>query len=598
MQSSHRILANPKSLRKILIATIFSLQIGNAAVEAGVVDSTTYQLVDGAFSGSRAFDDVAYYSQFWRIAGGESFDDCLAYTVDQLTRAGFSDQPGVPSVYWIEEEDINTPVWTPSQGELRVVKPDRQLLHSFNETPMTLCLNSFTTDVTSEVVFVGSGTRASDYRNKDVKGKIVLGRGEPRMLYRRAVVERGALGILSGYIQGYNRPDMFPDAIHSGDIPYDPSRKSFGMMVSTKTFNYFARRLRQGMQVRAQVKIKSSFEKGTRRTLVAEIPGVTKPDERIVLVGHIDHEKPGANDNASGSATMLEIARTMNSLIEQGSLMPPGRTITFLWVDEYEGTTLWMNRNPEALTAVQAVFVVDMVGEKTEITGGPFRLERMPDPSAIWLRPPDEHTPWGAGAVDRTDIRGHYLNDFFLSVCLQRAAATGWDVHTNPWEGGSDHDLFLKRGLPAVLSWHFPDYFYHTSLDDLDKVDPDELKHVGVAVSTAALTLANADNATVGRMLADIQASAEIRFDGEERNSRNALQAARDSGGNVATQYAEEQEILSAWEQWYEETFESLSHVPVEGISAETRTLVEAAKAKIQQRYDAILNSLKPDNSE
>ena len=319
---------------------------------------------------------------------------------------------------------------------------------------------------------------------------------------------------------------------------------------------------------------------------------MTKPSERIVVVGHIDHYKPGANDNAAGAATTLEIARTTTALIKRGVVPPPDRTITFLWVDEYEGTTLWMQRHPEAVRNIHAVFVLDMVGEKTEITGGPFQLERMPDPSSIWLRPPDEHTPWGAGAVDHMDIRGHFLNDFYLSVCRQRADATGWVVRTNPWEGGSDHDLFLKRGLPAILNWHFPDYFYHTSLDDIDKVSPDEMKHVGVAAATAILTLANASKETTLRILDTIESSATERFDNEERNSREAMAAVRENEQLLIRQRAEEEEILSAWGRWYEETMDSLAGVPVEGVGDTLLGQIDEAKQRVRQRLASILAGL------
>lgn len=558
----------------------------------GIVDTTLYQAVDREFSGSRAFEDVAYFTRHWRIAGGTAFNTCMAYIMSQLSDAGFNGQTSHSASFQVDEEPIDTPVWKPEGGSLETITPDKNKLHSFDETPALLCVNSFPTRVTAEVVYVGAGSRGNDYRNVEVKGKIVLGRGAPRMMYQRAVVERGALGILSGYVQGYNRPDRFPDAIHTGEIPYDPERKAFGMMVSTTTFKQLLHRLNQGLKVTVNVRVDAAFAPGVRRTLVAEIPGRKKTQERVVIVSHLDHYKPGANDNASGASTVLEIARTMSALIDRGEIPPPDRTITFLWVDEYKGTTLWMKRHPDVIQDIQAVFVLDMVGEKTEVTGGSFRLERMPDPSAIWLRPPDEHTPWGAGAVDRAQIHGHYLNDYYLSVCRQRAEDTGWEVRTNPWEGGSDHDVFLKEGVPAVLSWHFPDYFYHTSLDDLDKVDPLEMKHVGVAAATATLTLASANNHTARRMLDIIETSAAERFGNEERNSLQALTTAKETGQNFKRQQHREQEILSAWQRWYEETLDSVAGVPVEGADNDLLGQIDARKQHIQNRLKSIQTSL------
>lgn len=39
-----------------------------------------------------------------------------------------------------------------------------------------------------------------------------------------------------------------------------------------------------------------------------------------------------------------------------------------------------------------------------------------------------------------------------------------------PYEGGSDHSRFLAQNVPALLTWHFTDYTYHSSVDTLNMV--------------------------------------------------------------------------------------------------------------------------------
>lgn len=547
---------------------------------AQLADTTLIQLLDSRIDGSKALKEVAYYSQFWRIAGSPSFDLCLDHTVESLKRAGFSAETDAPFRYWIDEEPLAVPVWIPSGGTLHLEKPERRQLHSFADTPVLLCRNSFSTRMTGEIVFVGNGDQDQDYTAVDVRGKIVLGEAEPRDLYLKAVVEHGARGIISAYMAAYNRPDLFPDAIRDGEIPYDPERRSFGLMVSRRTLNLFKASLAKRLPVQVAVHMETTFQMGERRTLGAEIRGQSRPSERIVLVAHMDHYSPGANDNASGAATVLEMARTIATLITDSQLSAPERTLTFLWVDEYNGTKLWMGQHPEDVKTVLAAIALDMVGERTAITGGPFRVERMPDPSAIWTRPPDEHTPWGAGKVDRQKVHGHFLNDFYLTICQQYSDLTGWQVATNPWEGGSDHDLFLDRNIPAILNWHFPDYFYHTNLDALDKVDPNELRHVGVVAAVAVLTLASAQEATALRLMDAIGVSAEARFANEVQNSRQAI-LRRPKGPERLQQETEERTILMAWAEWYVETLDSVWGFPV-GETGETFSIrLERAKQRI-----------------
>ena len=68
------------------------------------------------------------------------------------------------------------------------------------------------------------------------------------------------------------------------------------------------------------VDVASTFYTGPGRTLVAEIPGRTEPDERIVLVAHV--QEPGANDNASGSATLYGLARALQDALKAADLTP------------------------------------------------------------------------------------------------------------------------------------------------------------------------------------------------------------------------------------------------------------------------------------
>ena len=67
-------------------------------------------------------------------------------------------------------------------------------------------------------------------------------------------------------------------------------------------------------------------------------------------------------------------------------------------------------------------------------------------------------------------------------MALRRARDTGWVVRTNPYEGGSDHTVFTRAGVPALLNWHFTDRYYHTNLDTIDKMSAAEMQHVAIAV--------------------------------------------------------------------------------------------------------------------
>jgi hypothetical protein len=183
---------------------------------------------------------------------------------------------------------------------------------------------------------------------------------------------------------------------------------------------------------------------------------------------------------------------------------------------------------------------LDMTGEDTGKTGGTFLIEKSPDPSAIWQRPSDPHSEWGAGKVDPATVVGSFLNDLHLAVALRRARDTGWVVRTNPYEGGSDHTVFTNARVPALLNWHFTDRYYHTNLDTTDKVSAAEMQHVAIAVGTTALFLASANASDVRPMTTLMETAREARLATERQHNATP-------------------EIIQAWRKWYDEAIASVA---------------------------------------
>src|SRR6266540_7088675 len=171
-----------------------------------------------------------------------------------------------------------------------------------------------------------------------------------------------------------------------------------------------------------------------------------------------------------------------------------------------------MASHADQARAVQYMFSMDMTGEDTSKTGGTFLIEKQADPSAVWPRPSDPHTAWGASEVKASELKGSLLNDLHLAICLRRAKDTGWVVKTNPYEGGSDHTEFKNLGIPALLNWHFTDRFYHTNLDRPDKTSAAEMVNVGAAVATSAWFLASASEQDALATVALISQAAAARL--------------------------------------------------------------------------------------
>jgi hypothetical protein len=365
------------------------------------------------------------------------------------------------------------------------------------------------------------------------------------------------------------------DVLQWGSVPYDPDARAFGFKASWRAASRMRQRLASG-PVTVRVDVESSFYDGPNRTLVAEIPGRTRPAERIVLAAHV--QEPGANDDASGCGTLLGLARALLDAIKSGALPPPERTLTFLWVDEVRGSRQWIVSHPAEARGVQYMFALDMTGEDTAKTGGTFLIEKQPDPSAVWSRPSDPHTEWGAGGVEADSLKGSLLNDLHLAITRRRARDTGWIVRTNPYEGGSDHTAFGSAGVPSLLNWHFTDRYYHTNQDRPDKTSAAEMANVGIAVATSTWFLASATPRDSDAVAGLLEAAAASRLALEREQGRTLVARAADRAAAEKT----EAQVAAAWLKWYDEALESVLRLPAAGPDEPLRALVASARKRLR----------------
>ena len=535
--------------------------------------------------GMAAIETVRYMDQYWRLAGNPGFNATIDTLRTRLTAAGYAAAPEKNQPFVRVEEWGQPRGWDYEIGTVAFADGGEVLLSRLRDR-VSLCINSFSTPkdgVTAPLVDVGSGDAAA-FERVDVKGAIVLGDVAAARLWQQAVKARGALGIISTTVAPYIRPtdpEKFTspdqhDVFQWGSIPYDAEAKSFGFKASHRAAARMRQRLAQG-PVQLKVEIHSSFYDGPARTLVAEIPGAVKPNERIVLVAHV--QEPGANDNASGAATLQAIATALAGSARGRGLDRPGRTLTFIWGDENLASGEWLRAHPDDAKGVQYMMSLDMTGEDTAKTGGTFLIEKQADPSAVWTRPSDPHSEWGASDVKVESLKGSLLNDLHLAICLRRAKDAGWVVRTNPYEGGSDHTVFAVAGIPSLLNWHFTDRYYHTNLDRPDKTSAAEMVNVGIAVAATAWFLAAADERDALAVAELIAASATARLALEAKQGAGLIAAASDRAKAEETEAA----VLTAWRKWYGEALDTIRRLPVKPASAALEAQIADAQQRLKQ---------------
>ena len=588
------------------ISILLSLSSGCERAQQRTTQSVQEQLSE-TFQPENAFQIVEYLSDRWRLRGGgnRGYNESLDYVRDFLKNSGFET---AGRLHVLEGPLTLQPLaWEVTEASISVVSPEHRQLHTYEDTPTLLAKYSGSTreeGVTAELVDVGAGDQPGDYRNKNVRGKIVLGRSPASDLIEQAVIARGALGVISDRLSEQAYYDRFPDMVQYETVPFgEPEEmKTSGLWlikISPETGTWLRGLLTRGA-VRLNVKTRTRFFDSTNRTLIAEIPGENAPQERIVLVAHLDNNKPGANNNASGIATHAELARTLSHLIQQGNIAWPSRTITFLFGAEREGARQWLDSIGDEAGGIIVMVNADMTGENTELTGGTYRLEKSPEPTmhverpAEYLAAEDRPSGYRISPIDIDPYPGHFLNDFAWNLIETYAEEMNWPVKRNPFEGWSDHDVFLPLRIPSILSWHWVDYFISTNLDTPDKVSREEMKRVGVAHGMTALTLAAGTGSDALELVRVVEQKALLRLENEAAIAQTVLEDHHDQEGGESFEavYERQMDIIARWAVWYDEALSSIQEFPVNNPSRQLRSAIESARENLAARKDTVMRKI------
>lgn len=497
----------------------------------------------GRFDGERARGTVAYVEQFFRVRGNEGYQASLERVRQELAGHGFDAE----HLRTLELGEVQ-PTWTPRHARLALIthEGERELIafarQSDRDRAALLVGSDAMAPVELEVVRI-EAVRAG----ASAQGRLVLAEGDPRRVHRE-VATRGAVGVLVRNLERYHRAEDNPDVAQFGYLRPHEGELAIGFSLSENDWRALRETTEGGAIARVAVEIAVEVGSSAATAVEARIDGSDLDAGAVVFSTHVD--EPGANDNASGVGALAELAGALRRGIEEGALPRPRRTLLFVWGQEIEVSAEWLEA---AAIPIGAGLVMDMVGQDPEIVGAPFLIERMPDPGAVWLRAPDEHSGWGQSEVDPATLRGHFLNDWLrASIEVVRASEGGaWRARAHPYEGGSDHASFLRRGLPAVLAWHFEDSAYHTTHDRLERVSGAEMRRVAAVLGAAAIAMASDARADREEMIAAVRAAGLERL-GWAREAG----VAQIAGGG---QRDLEQRIVREWGLWYDQALQSIA---------------------------------------
>jgi len=319
-----------------------------------------------------------------------------------------------------------------------------------------------------EVVWL-SNCLADDYAGLDMVGKIALCRYTRNDAVYRQAIEHGVGGLLLLDWEHEDEPFRRPTYRQLSWVPqtipaYLISRRvaeelvlGSGYTVDQLSLRYMATPLSTTVRMAVTVEEREAVD---ARNVLGLLPGSDPEhrDELVIIGAHYDHlgRDPdgavmgGANDNASGVAVLLEIARLWH---EQG--IRPARSVLFAAWDAEEmgllGSRYYVSTPTWPLTRTVAMLNLDMVGAGEEL---------LVDGSEEIVRQ------------------------------LQVSAAVYGITTTVSSSGGSDHFSFQEAGIPAAMLIYWPDPHYHDPADTAEAIEPDKLRAVGVTSAHALAAFA------------------------------------------------------------------------------------------------------------
>jgi hypothetical protein len=455
------------------------------------------------------FQETAECLQGAMKAIGLSKVELVATPADGVTQYGFWTMP----LSW----DVKNAVLEIIEP---AVPPEMRILADYRRIPASLAMWSGPTPpggVTADVVELKS-SRDAGLERMDVKGKFVL--VEERGGLKARLYQMGAAGMISSSTEN---PELINDHywINSwGDNGWGYTKASsplVGFSITPRQGAYLRSLLARNNKVRVRAVVDSRYYSGSYPYATGILQG-DGSDEEVLELGHTTEQ--GANDNATGVASMLESLATLNRLIDAGKLKRPRRSIRILAMPELYGSMPYIVNNPERIRRTIGAICLDTAAGPYDLAGTEYAIQLNPDVARSYQ-----------DALIMRIAENYYAG-------LQRRFPR-WA----PYRTGTD--TFLSDpliGIPTVKPTGGSGVnVHHNSADTVDRVDPRSLHDLTAMLAAYVYYLASAGEPeipwlaeiTVNRSYENILRAAEPFLDRME-SATGAEALGRELFGGVA----------------------------------------------------------------
>lgn len=451
-----------KSTRCLLLLAATCL--GAQTAQQATPKATAERLRVEAFRTHGAYADLAWLCDHIgpRLSGSPQLDQAIAWAQGRLKAAGLVNVHAEPAMvpHWVRGRE---------SAELLLPAPQRVNLLGLGGS-----VGTPEGGLTADVVVVGSFDEL-DKLGAAVKGKIVLfdvpfkGYGHTVVYRHDGAAKAAKYGAVAALVRSVGPVSL--DTPHTGAMDYDPAYPKIPTAAVTIEASAQMRRMQdRGERIRMKLEMGAkTLPDAPSANVVAEIRGTEKPEEVVILSGHLDSWDvgQGAQDDGAGTVTAMEAARLIQALG-----LKPRRTLrVVLWTNEENGLRggkAYRDAHRAELGKIVAAFETDSGSERIKA----FSLDlRKASPEAK------------AGALASLKKLGGVLEPFG-SIDLRLGGS------------GADVSPMVAEGVPGIGVGHAATHYFdvhHTHADTLDKVDPDDLAYNAATLASFAYALAQSD---------------------------------------------------------------------------------------------------------
>ena len=419
---------------------------------------TATKIMDAALADRGGYDKLSYLCDRIgnRLGGSPALEKAVVWAAEQMKRDGLANV-GTPRV--------KVPHWVRGNESASVVEPVNR--------PLTILglggsIATLKKGITANVVPVSSFDELQK-KGRAVEGKIVLfnvpyeGYGRT-VVYRHSGASRAAkLGAVAVLVRSITPLSL--QTPHTGALEYaSDAPKIPAAAVTIEDALLIQRLVDAGNKVSVHLEMEArTLPDADSANVVGEIPGREKPEEIVVIGGHIDSWDvgQGAQDDGSGCITALEAA----AILRQLGLQPRRTLRVVFWTNEENGLA--------GGTAYR-----EWVGEKVKDHVAAIEMDG-------GAEKPTGFGVTGAGNIQQMMARVHEIGKL-----LDRIDAGS----ILPGGGGADISPIMREGVPGLslrtVGTHYFDW-HHTRADTMDKIKPEELRLNIAAMAVMAYVLAD-----------------------------------------------------------------------------------------------------------